>query len=116
MIFNPTLQQLYSYISLKTNLKFSNTGALLAYSGKYTGRKPDWKHIVIDEQTQHIWWGDVNHPITEETFSKARNIARTYIFNQLNDSFCIDVYLNWRPNYQHKIRLYTKNVYPCFIF
>ena len=116
MLFNPTLEQLYDYIHNHTDMKFSNTGALLAYSGKYTGRKPAWKKMVLDNNTKDIWWGPVNNPISEMIFSKSRNIVKSYLFNPQNQLFCIDSYLNWNPLYQKKIRLYTKKCLSCAIF
>jgi phosphoenolpyruvate carboxykinase (ATP) len=46
----------------------SSVGALVAYSGKRTGRSPKDKRVVKDEITsQDIWWGNVNMPITKES-------------------------------------------------
>ena len=32
------------------NIELTNSGALVAYSGKYTGRVPTWKHFVKNEE------------------------------------------------------------------
>ena len=47
----------------------TSTGAIMADTGKFTGRAPDDKYIVEDELSRDtVWWGDVNRPIGEDTF------------------------------------------------
>src|SRR5438093_13565279 len=47
----------------------SNTGALAVKTGKFTGRSPDDRYIVDDENTHNlIDWGKVNHPFPADKF------------------------------------------------
>ena len=47
----------------------SNTGALAVKTGKFTGRSPDDRYIVDDENTHNlIDWGKVNHPLSADNF------------------------------------------------
>ncbi|WP_010097095.1 phosphoenolpyruvate carboxykinase (ATP) [Ornithinibacillus scapharcae] len=49
----------------------SNTGAVLATTGKYTGRSPEDKFIVRDSISESkVDWGHVNQPIEEEVFER----------------------------------------------
>ena len=51
--------------------KLSFTGSLSVKTGKFTGRSPDDKFIVMDDITANsVDWGKVNHPISEENFEK----------------------------------------------
>ena len=48
----------------------SADGALVAYTGKYTGRTPKDKRVVRDESTEdNVWWGN-NAEISPEEFDK----------------------------------------------
>src|SRR5690606_30135214 len=47
----------------------SNSGALNAKTGKFTGRAPKDRYIVNDRITENeVWWGDINQPISQEAF------------------------------------------------
>lgn len=49
----------------------TDTGALMADTGTFTGRSPKDRFIVKDKlTTDSIWWGDVNIPIAEEKFDQ----------------------------------------------
>jgi phosphoenolpyruvate carboxykinase (ATP) len=49
--------------------KLTSTGALLATTGKYTGRSPQDKYIVEETSVKNkINWGTVNQPISKEIF------------------------------------------------
>ena len=47
----------------------TNTGALRAQTGEYTGRSPKDRFIVKDSvSADKVDWGEVNQPISEEVF------------------------------------------------
>src|SRR4029079_15412188 len=48
-------------------------GPLVVRTGKHTGRSPQDKFIVDEPpSTGKIWWGDVNHPISEANYDRLR--------------------------------------------
>jgi len=50
--------------------KFTSNGTYCIYTGRFTGRSPNDKYFVQDENTKNIiWWGDVNHPVTSTQFN-----------------------------------------------
>lgn len=61
----------------------ANNGALVIYTGKYTGRSPNDKFIV-DTPSVHndIAWGKVNKPISNEKFENIKNKALKYLTNK----------------------------------
>jgi phosphoenolpyruvate carboxykinase (ATP) len=51
--------------------QLSDSGALAADTGKFTGRSPGDRFIVKDELTANeVWWGKINQPIAPEQFEK----------------------------------------------
>ena len=61
----------------------TSTGALDVNTGKYTGRSPDDKFIV-DTPAVHdeIDWGEVNHPISKESFELIKCKMHAYLQNK----------------------------------
>jgi len=102
MIINPNISELYIH-AIKNGMKISNTGALLAYSN-ITGRSPNDKRIVFDENTKNIWWSNVNKPISLELY----NIYKNHSVNYLKDKgYKICLYSCWNEQDRLKIVLYT---------
>ncbi|WP_096270982.1 phosphoenolpyruvate carboxykinase (ATP) [Paucisalibacillus globulus] len=105
VIKSSLLEELLSQENVKKNLSvatlvekvlsrkegvLSNTGAVLATTGKYTGRSPEDKFIVKDSISESkVDWGTVNQPIEEEVFEKLyekviahlKNNDEIYVFN-----------------------------------
>ena len=82
----------------------SSTGALMAYSGKKTGRSPTDKRIVFNEGSESakdIWWGKVNIKLEEYAFKINRERALDYL-NTKNQLFVVDGYAVWEPKYRLK--------------
>ena len=90
-----------------------SNGALIAYSGARCGRSPKDKRIVKEETTEKdINWGDVNIPLSEETFVLLKDIATDYL-NSRPRLYVIDGYAGWDPKYRKKIRIITTRSYHC---
>jgi len=84
----------------------SNMGAMCAYSGEKTGRTPKDKRIVEEETTKDkVWWGDVNIPLSEESFAKNRARGVDYI-NTRRKIYIFDGYAGWDPKYRIKVAFY----------
>ena len=91
----------------------SSTGALMAYSGKKTGRSPTDKRIVFNEGSESakdIWWGKVNIKLEEYAFKINRERALDYL-NTKKQLFVVDGYAGWDPKYRLKIRVVCERAY-----
>ena len=66
-----------------------HNGALMVDTGEFSGRIPKDKFIVQEDSSSHnIWWGDVNHPISEQNFDYLYNkVIETY--NTLEKDFYV---------------------------
>ena len=52
-----------------TEGQLTDSGALMADTGTFTGRSPKDRYIVKDAYTsESIWWGDINIPFEEDKF------------------------------------------------
>jgi phosphoenolpyruvate carboxykinase (ATP) len=83
----------------------SYTGAVLATTGKYTGRSPEDKFIVKDSISESkVDWGKVNQPIDEEVFEKlyAKVIAH---LKEKDEVYVFDGFAGADPNYQLPIQV-----------
>ena len=61
--------------------KLTSTGALMADTGKFTGRSPKDRFIVLDEKTEKsVWWGDVNIPFDSKKFDLLAEKMKYFLF------------------------------------
>ena len=89
----------------------SDTGCLIAYSGEKTGRSPKDKRVVRHPDSEkNVWWGPVNFPLDETTFSINRERAIDYL-NTRPRIYCVDGYAGWDPATRLKIRVISARPY-----
>jgi phosphoenolpyruvate carboxykinase (ATP) len=87
------------------------SGALIAYSGKKTGRSPGDKRIVRHEASENdVWWGSVNVPIGEATFRINRERAIDYL-NTRERLYVVDAFAGWDPEHRVKVRIICSRPY-----
>ncbi|MBQ7642448.1 MAG: phosphoenolpyruvate carboxykinase (ATP) [Clostridia bacterium] len=84
--------------------KLSNTGALVVYTGKYTGRSPNDKFIV-DSKGVHdeIAWGKVNVPIEQAKFDALYEKVVAYLQNR--EIFIFDGFAGADAKYRKSFRI-----------
>jgi phosphoenolpyruvate carboxykinase (ATP) len=86
----------------------TDAGALACDTGEFTGRSPKDKFVVEDETTKEtIWWGDVNHPISPDSFKKIEERMNAY-FNG-KEIYIKDAYACASPKYRLNIRVITED-------
>jgi len=89
----------------------SSTGALIAYSGKKTGRSPTDKRVVDDPEVKDdVWWGSVNIKLDAQSFTINRERAIDYL-NTRERLYVVDGYGGWDTKYQLKIRVLCARAY-----
>ncbi|GER66485.1 phosphoenolpyruvate carboxykinase [ATP] [Weizmannia acidilactici] len=66
-----SVPQLMEKILVRKEAVLTSTGAVSAVTGKYTGRSPKDKFIVVDSESKsRIDWGNANQPISVGVFNK----------------------------------------------
>ncbi len=109
---NATPAFLYeSALRLEKGSAISSTGALIAYSGKKTGRSPTDKRVVDEPEVRDdIWWGNVNIKLDPHSFTINRERAIDYL-NTRDQLYVVDGYGGWDPRYRLKIRVICARAY-----
>lgn len=88
--------------------KLSSSGAVMATTGKYTGRSPKDKFIVEDEESKHtVDWGAVNQPISEEKFLNLLNKTVEYL-EQQDEIFTFKGFAGADEKYRLPIQVITQ--------
>jgi phosphoenolpyruvate carboxykinase (ATP) len=89
----------------------SSTGALIAYSGKKTGRSPDDKRVVDEPEVRDdVWWGKVNIKLDAQSFTINRERAIDYL-NTRERLYVVDGFAGWHPSLRLKIRVIAARPY-----
>lgn len=75
-----SVPQLVERVLERKEGQLTSTGAVVATTGKYTGRSPKDKYIVAEDSVKDkIDWGSVNQPISKEAFSSLYNKVLEYL-------------------------------------
>lgn len=109
---NPVVAVLYEdALTQEVGSAINSTGALVANSGKKTGRSPKDKRVVDEEtSSEHIWWGPVNKQLSETSWNINRERAIDYL-NTRKRIYVVDAYAGWDPKYRIKVRVVCARAY-----
>ncbi|MBT3785267.1 phosphoenolpyruvate carboxykinase (ATP) [bacterium] len=108
---NVSPARLYEFAIKIQGSSVASTGALIIRSGEKTGRSPKDKRIVEDPESEgNIWWGDINMPISEQSFRVNKDIACSWLDSR-KDLFVVDGYAGWDPSYRIKVRVICARAY-----
>ncbi|MBI4084505.1 MAG: phosphoenolpyruvate carboxykinase (ATP), partial [Candidatus Levybacteria bacterium] len=108
---NLSIETLVSHALRKKEVVPSKTGAVVVYTGKYTGRSPNDKFIV-DTPLVHdqIDWGKVNMPITERYFKKLYKKMSLYL-SALDQLYIFDGFAGADEKYKLHVRVVSEYAY-----
>src|SRR5690554_4258379 len=88
----------------------SDSGALAADTGKFTGRSPFDRFIVEDDLTkENVWWGKINQAISPENFDKLYDLVTDYL--EQKELFVRDAAACADPGHQLNLRAITESAY-----
>jgi phosphoenolpyruvate carboxykinase (ATP) len=85
-------------------------GPLVVSTGKHTGRSPKDKFIVREPSSEaNIWWGDVNHEISEAHYDRLRARLMTYLADRR--VYSQDMFIGAHPAHRRSLRVYTETAW-----
>ncbi len=88
----------------------TDTGALMADTGEFTGRSPKDKFTVTDSKTENtVWWGDVNQKFDSAKFEALLNKVLDHYAGK--NLYIRDAYACADPRYKLNIRVINETAY-----
>jgi len=88
----------------------TDTGALMADTGEFTGRSPKDKFTVNDAKTENtVWWGDVNQKFDSAEFEALLNKVIDHYAGK--NVYMRDAYACADPRYRLNIRVINETAY-----
>lgn len=109
---NISVGQLYEHaLAHEDGSVVASSGALIAMSGKKTGRSPLDKRVVEEESSSaDVWWGAVNKKLTPGSFMTNRERAIDYL-SQRERLYVIDAFAGADLENRIKVRVVTSRAY-----
>ena len=85
-------------------------GPLVVHTGQHTGRSPKDKFVVREPWSEgKVWWGDVNHEISEEHYDKLRARLMDYVSDK--QLYGQDMYIGAHEAHRRSLRVYTETAW-----
>lgn len=107
---NLTTAELVQHAILNGEGVLTDTGALMADTGEFTGRSPKDKFSVADNKTENtVWWGDVNQKFDSAKFESLLNKVMDHYAGK--NLYIRDAYACADPRYRLNIRIVNETAY-----
>ena len=85
-------------------------GPLVVSTGTHTGRSPKDKFIVREPSSEaSVWWGDVNHEISEANYDRLRARLMAYVADRR--LYSQDMFIGAHPAHRRSLRVYTETAW-----
>jgi phosphoenolpyruvate carboxykinase (ATP) len=101
---NLPVSQLVEHAILRNEAVLTESGAICATTGAFTGRSPKDKFIVQEPSVaEHIDWGSVNQPMEPEKFERLLKRLQSYLAEK--ELYIFDGFTGADPAYRLPIRV-----------
>jgi len=109
--WNLSPEELVEHSIRKGMGQLADSGALVIYTGEFTGRSPDDRFIVKDSMTaSKVHWGNVNIPFEPKKFDALWRKACSYL--RKKDLYVRDIEANASANPDFRLRARVVTEYP----
>jgi phosphoenolpyruvate carboxykinase (ATP) len=109
-LVNLSTAELYEHAARRGEGIISAHGSLVVRTGEHTGRSPKDKFLVVEPGSEaKIWWGDVNHRISEEHYDRLRFRLMEYVEDR--QLYAQDCFIGADPAHQRSLRVYTETAW-----
>jgi phosphoenolpyruvate carboxykinase (ATP) len=104
---NATTAVLYEQGVLRGEARIAEGGPFVVDTGVHTGRSPKDKFAVREPESEdRIWWGDVNHELSEAHYEDLRAKMVDYI-RSLDALYVVDAFAGADPDHRISLRVVT---------
>jgi len=94
IIHNPTYDKIIEDTLKKGEVSETASGATAVDTGEFTGRSPKDKYFVKQSPSeQYIAWGDINQPISLDTFKKLEAFTKDEL-SKKDELYVVDVFVS----------------------
>ena len=108
---NPTTSLLYTHALVSGEGKLAESGPLVVDTGRFTGRSPKDKFVVQEPSSEgRIWWGEVNHPLSEEHFEGLREKVTEHLA-AADTLYVVDAFAGADEEHRLAVRVITAHPY-----
>jgi len=108
---NPTTSLLYTHALLRGEGRLAEGGPLAVDTGRFTGRSPRDKFVVREPSSEdRIWWGDVNHELSEEHYDGLREKVTGHL-GSADQLYVVDAFAGADPAHRIAVRVITAHPY-----
>jgi phosphoenolpyruvate carboxykinase (ATP) len=110
IVANLPVAELYEHAIRAAEGTIAAEGPLVVRTGQHTGRSPKDKFVVREPWSQDkVWWGEVNHEISEEHYDKLRARLVEYVADK--QLYAQDMYIGAHPEHRRSLRVYTETAW-----
>jgi phosphoenolpyruvate carboxykinase (ATP) len=110
VVANLPVAELYEHAIRAAEGTIAAEGPLVVRTGEHTGRSPKDKFVVREPWSQDkVWWGEVNHEISEEHYDRLRARLVEYVADR--QLYAQDMYIGAHPRHRRSLRVYTETAW-----
>lgn len=110
VLANLSVAELYEHAVRADEGAIAAEGPLVVRTGHHTGRSPKDKFVVREPWSQDkVWWGDVNHEISEEHYDRLRARLLEHVAGRT--LYAQDLYIGAHPAHRRSLRVYTETAW-----
>ncbi len=104
--WNPMTSLLYTHALAREQARLAEGGPLVVDTGRHTGRSAQDKFFVREAESEdRIAWGDVNQPISEESFDGLREKVVSHLNDR--DLYVVNAFAGADPAHRLSVRVVT---------
>lgn len=106
VFYNATEADLVAHAIRRNEGELGKGGTLIVNTGKFTGRSPKDKHIVVSDTTEDVIWWDANARMAPDAFDRLHADMRAHMAGK--DYFVQDLFAGADQRYQIGMRVVSE--------